>query len=69
MFARNSPTISWQPSFSAAETIKTVYADSVKVESGLPGYRVVIKSEAFEYGANFRVYGLEKIRGLSILVY
>ncbi len=48
---------------------KTAYADSVKVESGLPGYRVVIKSEAFEYGANFRVYGLEKIRGLSILVY
>ena len=48
---------------------KTAYADSVKVESGLPGYRVVIKSEAFEYGANFRVYGLEKIRGLSLFVY
>ena len=48
---------------------KTVYADSVKVESGLPGYRVVVKSEASEYGADFRVYGLEKIRGLSLLVY
>jgi hypothetical protein len=43
---------------------KTAYADIVEVESGLPGYRVVVATEE-----DYRAYRLEKIRGLSILVY
>ncbi len=43
---------------------KTAYADIVKVESGLPGYRVVVTAEE-----DYNAYQLEKVRGLSILVY
>jgi len=43
---------------------KTAYADIVEVESGLPGYRVVVTAED-----DYNAYKLEKVRGLSILVY
>ena len=48
---------------------KTDYAGSVAVESGLPGYQVVLVSTTNEYGASFNTYGLQKKKGVTIVIY